>query len=107
MAETYNGVVHIGGERIVSVDNTANGVRLVMSGLTVPVMDFGGGLLGSTGNSSIYGNGNRDFRYNNGGGATVLAQNNWWGQDPPVAGQFAPAASIDRSNWLTSDPNMP
>ena len=104
--ETYNGTVQVGGQYLVSQNNTGNGVRLVMSGLGgVPVLDFGGGLLGSVGQSSIFGNGNRDFRYNNGGAATVMAENNWWGIDPPVNGQFA--GSIDRNPWLTSDPNAP
>ena len=103
--ETYNGIVNVGGQYLVSQNNTGNGVRLVMSGLTVPVLDFGGGLLGSVGQSSIFGNGNRDFRYNNGGGTTVMAENNWWGVAPPVNGQFA--GSIDRNPWLTSDPNAP
>ena len=104
--ETYNGTVQVGGQYLVSQNNTGNGVRLVMSGLGgVPVLDFGGGLLGSVGQSSIFGNGNRDFRYNNGGAATVKAENNWWGVAPPVNGQFA--GSIDRNPWLTSDPNAP
>ena len=47
-----------------------------------PILDFGGGG-DSDGQSSFYGNGNRDFRYNNGGGATVRAENNWWGIAPP------------------------
>jgi hypothetical protein len=77
-----------------------------MSGLGgAPVLDFGGGALGSLGLSSIYGNGNRDFRYNNGGGATVMAENNWWGTVAPVAGQFA--GSIDYTPWLVTDPNAP
>ena len=103
--ENYNGIVNVGGQYLVSQNNTGNGVRLVMSGLTVPVLDFGGGALGSLGQSSIFGNGNRDFRYNNGGGTTVMAENNWWGIAPPVNGQFA--GSIDRNPWLTSDPNAP
>ena len=106
VVENYNGAVEIGGERIVSTNNTANGVRIVASGLAgLPILDFGGGALGSLGLSSIYGNGNRDFRYNNGGGATVMAENNWWGVAPPVAGQFA--GSIDRTPWLVTDPNAP
>ena len=104
--ETYTGIVTVGGQHLVSQNNTGNGVRLVMSGLGgVPVLDFGGGTLGSVGQSSIFGNGNRDFRYNNGGAATVMAENNWWGIAPPVNGQFA--GSVDRNPWLTSDPNAP
>ena len=104
--DTYNGTVHVGGQYLVSQNNVGNGVRLVLSGLGgVPVIDFGGGLLGSVGQSSIFGNGNRDFRYNNGGGATAMAENNWWGTVAPVAGQFA--GSVDRTPWLLTDPNAP
>ena len=65
---------------------------------------IGGG--GDTlGQSSFFGNGNRDFRYNNGGGATVMAENNWWGTVAPVAGQFT--ANVDYTPWLLTDPNAP
>ena len=101
VVENYNGTVRVGGERIVSENNLGNGVRLVMSGLGgAPTLDFGGGTLGCLGNSSIFGNGNRDFRYNNGGGATVMAENNWWGVG---GGTFA--GSIDHVPALGSDPN--
>lgn len=106
VVENYNGAVGISGERIVSANNLGNGVRLAMSGLTVPVMDFGNGGLGSLGLNSFYGNGNRDFRYNNGGGVTVMAENNWWGTPAPVAGQFA--GSIDYTPAHPGpDPNAP
>ena len=96
---------YVGGEYLISANNVGNGVRLVMSGLGgAPVLDFGGGG-DSDGQSSFYGNGNRDFRYNNGGGATAMAENNWWGTAAPVAGQFA--GSIDRTPWLLADPNAP
>lgn len=107
VAENFNGSApaYVGGEQLVSASNVANGVRLVMSGLGgAPILDFGGGG-DSLGQSSFYGNGNRDFRYNNGGGATVMAENNWWGIAPPVNGQFA--GSIDRTPWLLADPNAP
>ncbi len=104
VVENYNGAVEIGGERIVSANNTGNGVRIVASGLAgLPVLDFGGGTLGSVGQSSIYGNGNRDFR--NGGAGAVMAENNWWGVAPPANSQFA--GSIDRNPWLVADPNAP
>ena len=103
--DTYTGPVYVGGEYLVSQNNGGNGVRLVLSGLGgVPVIDFGGGG-DSDGQSSIFGNGNRDFRYNNGGGATVRAENNWWGTVAPVAGQFA--GGIDYTPWLLTDPNAP
>jgi len=104
ITENYNGGVAILGEYIVSTANGNNGVVINASGLGgAPVMDFGvlgGGPLGSLGQSSIYGNGNRDFR-NNGAGL-VLAQDNWWGVNPPAAGQFAGA--VDYSNWLVAPP---
>ncbi|NLG34240.1 MAG: right-handed parallel beta-helix repeat-containing protein [Lentisphaerae bacterium] len=98
----FTGAVEIGGERIVSANNTENGIRLALSGLGgMPVVDFGGGLLGSTGQNSIYGN-SVDMHYNDVGGATVMAQHNWWG---PGGGTFA--GSIDHSNPLAADPNIP
>ncbi|MGD9613453.1 MAG: beta strand repeat-containing protein, partial [Kiritimatiellia bacterium] len=103
--ENYNGAVSVIGERLVATGNTGNGVRLAMSGLGgAPILDFGGGA-DSAGQSSFFGNGNRDFRYNNGGGATVMAENNWWGVAAPVAGQFA--GSIDYVPALAADPNAP
>ncbi|GEM_PF-827720 len=107
VVENFNGAAPaiVGGEQLVSANNVGNGVRLVMSGLGgAPILDFGGGA-DSIGQSSFFGNGNRDFRYNNGGGATVMAENNWWGTVAPVAGQFA--GSIDYTPWLLTDPNAP
>ncbi len=103
--DAYTGPVYVGGQYLVSQNNGANGVRLVLSGLGgVPVLDFGGGG-DSAGQSSIFGNVNRDFRYNGGGGATVMAENNWWGTVAPVAGQFT--ANVDYTPWLLTDPNAP
>ncbi len=107
VAENCNGPVSILGERIVSSGNAGNGVRLVMSGLGgAPVLDFGGGG-DSAGLSSFFGNGNRDFRYNNGGGATVMAENNWWGADLDPVANGQTAGSIDATPWLAADPNAP
>ncbi|HBA84261.1 MAG TPA: hypothetical protein DCZ95_09235 [Verrucomicrobia bacterium] len=96
-----SGGLEITGERIVSVDNDDAGV-LVNAGASGGLsIDFGGGLLGSEGQNSIFGNGNRDFR--NTGFGTVMAENNWWGIAPPSALQFSGA--VDYNPWLTSDPN--
>lgn len=103
VVENYTGAFQLRGERIVAASNGANGVRLVASGLGgAPLLDFGGGGLGSPGQNSFYGNGNRDFRYNNGGGATVMARSNWWG-----VGGGTIAGNIDRSDPLGADPNAP
>lgn len=102
VSTNYTGTVSIGGERIVSTNNTANGVRVVVQNMSgAPVLDFGGGALGSLGLSSIYGNANRDFR-NGGAGTTVMAQSNWWGIG---GGTFA--GTVDHGNPLATDPNAP
>ncbi|NCA82236.1 MAG: hypothetical protein EOM72_05770 [Opitutae bacterium] len=103
IVEAYTGGVFIGGQQIVSANNTANGVRIVTSGLGgMPIVDFGGP--DSSGQSSIYGNGNRDFRYayNGVGVSTALAQFNWWG-----AGGGTFFGNVDRSHPLAADPNAP
>jgi len=100
----YTGPVGIFSESILSTGNTNYGVRIRMAslGTNVPVIDFGGGLLGSLGQNSIHGNGHRDFRYNNGGSGIVMAQSNWWGIAPPAAGQFA--GNVNYTNWLVTPP---
>ena len=75
-------------------------MRIVSDGAGLLELDFGGGTSG--GFSSFFGNGNVDFRYNNGTAITVDAQNNWWGVAPPVAGPFA--GDIDWTNWLLAAP---
>ncbi len=95
------GDVNVFGERIIAVDNTGAGVRINASAQETLVMDFGGGVLGSLGHSSLFGNGNRDFR--NAGAGTVMAEDNWWGSVEPSASQFAGA--VDYVPWLMSDPN--
>ncbi len=104
IVENYNGAVGVMGERLVATDNGGNGVRLAMSGLGgVPVLDFGGGG-DSAGQSSFFGNGNRDFRYNNGGGATVMAVNNWWGADLDPVANGQTFGSIDADPWMSDPP---
>lgn len=100
-ATNYNGNVEIGGERIVATLNTVNGVRVNATGPAVLTLDFGGGALGSLGQSSIYANGNRDFVEV--GTGSITAENNWWGTAAPVAGQFS--GSVDYTPWLLTDPN--
>ena len=62
--------------------------------------DLGGGVSGSPGLNSIYGNSgcrsNHVYVYDS---PTVKAENNWWGEDPPDAAQFA--GPIDYDPWLT------
>ncbi len=94
------GLINLFGERIVSQDNGGAGVRVDMTAGGLLTMDFGGGLLGSLGQGSIFGNGARDFR--NIGAGTVFAEQNWWGAAPPLANQFFGA--VDRTPWLTAPP---
>lgn len=59
---------------------------------------------GSYGLNSIYSNSSCEVlaEYN----CYVLAQNAWWGSNPPVPYEFCMTNStINYSNWLTSDPN--
>lgn len=101
--DEYNGPVAFFGESITAINNTDNGVRIRPGGLAgLPIIDFGGGLLGSAGQGSIYGNGNRDFRLSNGGGAVAMAQSNWWGTATPAGGQFG--GNVNYSNWLVVAP---
>ena len=101
LTETYAGGTSLGGQQNVAANNVGNGVRIVADAAGSLTTDFGGGA-DSLGQSSFYGNGNVDFRYNNGAGGTILAQNNWWGVG---GGTFA--GSIDHSNPLPADPNAP
>ncbi len=88
------------GEGIDSHGNTV-GVRVdANSGTAAYALDMGGGVLGSSGQGSIHGNANRDLR--NAGGGTVMAENNYWGANPPLNSQFG--GSVDRNPWLTSEP---
>ena len=97
------GSANIWGHDMVSAYNTSNGVNLQASGASAYALDFGGGVFfPAGGNNSFYANGYRDMR-NQVGGQTAMAENNWWGQDPPVAGQFQ--GSIDYTPWLATDPH--
>jgi hypothetical protein len=100
IVEEYTGTVNILGQSLVSTDNGGAGVRVSTDGAGA-VVDFGGGALGSLGQSSIYGNGNVDMREVGPGGA-IVAQHNWWGIAPPAAGQFG--GTVDYSNWLIAPP---
>ena len=86
------------GERIRAVTNGNDGVQFLTTAAGY-TYDFGGAGQ-SAGNSSIHGNGSRDF--NNSGAGSISAENNWWGVAPPVAGQFQGA--VDYTPWLTLDP---
>ena len=66
-------------------------------------LDMGGGAFGARGYNSVYGHAiNEIFNDTH---TEVKAENNWWGQDPPVAGQFGGAQTTDYTPWLTSNPN--
>ncbi len=96
----YSGPVNVYGEQVVAINNGGAGARMdILAGGTLN-MDFGGGALGSPGQGQFFGNGSRDFR--NAGAGTVFAEQNWWGVDPPSAGQFFGA--VDYTPWLTEPP---
>ena len=104
ITDNYNGSVGILGSYLSATSNDGNGVRLALSGLGgVPHLDFGGGG-DSLGQSSFYANGNRDFRYNNGGAGTVMAENNFWGADLDPVANGQTAGSIDANPWLATAP---
>jgi len=95
-----SGTAQFFGEGIRAHGNNV-GVRVnASSGSASYNLDMGGGLQGSAGQGSIYGNVNRDLR--NAGGGMVMAESNYWGANPPLNSQFA--GSVDRDPWLTSDP---
>ncbi|MBN2483633.1 MAG: DUF1565 domain-containing protein [Candidatus Omnitrophica bacterium] len=83
--------------------NGQNGVILQKIGVGVDTIniDLGNGSLGATGNNLIYNNANFDIS-NLVAGVTISAENNWWGQDPPVAGQFN--GLVDYTPYLTTAP---
>lgn len=107
LVETYGGTTFFGGQELVSVNNTGNGVHLIADAAGPLATDFGGGG-DSAGQSSFFGNGNVDFRYNNGAaGGTIRAENNWWGAnlDPVANGQTA--GLIDATPWRATAPPAP
>ncbi|MBN2483151.1 MAG: inverse autotransporter beta domain-containing protein [Candidatus Omnitrophica bacterium] len=82
-------------------DSSLDGVRIERTDSNIVTADFGGGSLGSAGNNSIYNNG--AFDVNNTTAFNVIAENNWWGTDSPIAGQFN--GLVDYTPWLMSTPN--
>ncbi len=103
--ENYNGAVSIGGQENRFIDNVNNGIRVATSGLGgAPVIDFGGGGMASLGNNWFFGNGNVDFRYNNGGGATAMAENNWWNMDADPVANGRTVGNVDATPWLPAAP---
>lgn len=64
--------------------------------------DLGGGLLGSAGNNSFYGNAVFDI-YNNAVNG-LKAENNWWGDTDPSDQIDGGGLSVDYDPWLTSAP---
>jgi len=90
------------GEQSVFQGNGGNGIMLTGAAFT-PVVDFGGGTLGSVGWNSIYGNTGVGFA-NAVGLATI--EDNYWGGAAPVAGVDYTGAADPGDHWLTDDPNQ-
>jgi hypothetical protein len=81
-----------------NIRNSGNrGVNIIANAGGLLTVDFGGGGA-SAGNNNIFGSGGQDFRVN--GGQPADAEFNWWGQDPPVAGQFS--GGVNFNNWLNA-----
>ena len=97
---TSTGGIDIMGQSNV-ITNGQNGINVINGGAGTITTDLGAGAFGSLGQNSIYGN--TVFDITNTGASQVSAQFNWWGQTPPVAGQFNGLANY--TNWLNSDPN--
>lgn len=68
------------------------------------ITDLGGGAIGSIGLNSIYDNGEEMDVSNFRGDATIMAENNWWGQAPPDPLKFY--GNVDYTPWLSSAPSM-
>lgn len=93
---SINGNIITGNE----VSGMGGGGGIICDGGT----DLGGGASGDPGLNSIYGNSgtlwgspnDHVYVYDS---LTVKAENNWWGQDPPDAAQFA--GPIDYDPWLS------
>jgi hypothetical protein len=80
--------------------NLTDGIYLVGGSTIDPVIDIGGGALGSTGLNSINNNANDDVANDTLVG--IMAKYNWWGQAPPDSDKFF--GPVDYSEWLTSSP---
>ncbi len=78
---------------------TANNSGLVVNAPTEAVLDFGG--IVSLGQNSIYGN--MVFDAQNNSAAQLVAEQNFWNADPPLAGQFD--GDVDYNPYLVDDPN--
>jgi hypothetical protein len=86
--------------------NTNNGVRINDDSTGTIVADFGGGMFGSVGQNSVFGNGYQELRVDL-DGANLDAQNNWWGSVTGLAGgelTLDDASTADTSNFLTFAP---
>jgi hypothetical protein len=84
------------GEWNVATDNGDDGIDVktsAASGASNRKYDFGGGVLGSTGNNTMAGNGDYDLERS--GNGTLKAENNFWGGSSP-----------DYSGNVDADPYM-
>jgi len=87
-------------ENVISL-NGDWGIYLFYEGSGTFTGDLGGGALGSAGGNSIFGN--TECALCNRTGASIKAENNWWGSaddpDPVIGGD-----PVDHSPWLTAAP---
>jgi len=97
-----NSVLSVSASRNTITGNLADGVYYIGALTTNPVMDIGGGALGSAGRNSIYNNTDSDVDNDDPAAHTIMAKYNWWGQAVPAAGEFSGA--VDYSGYLTSSP---
>lgn len=78
------------------------GISLDKGALGIFTPDFGGGVLGSTGQNSIFGNTTADL-LNQGGVDNLKAENNYWGGG--AANTTGSTNTVDDSPFLTTNPN--
>lgn len=82
--------------------NVGDGLELDNVNAGVFHFDLGGGSLASAGLNTILANGS-GVDIDNDTGASIKAENNWWGVAPPNPARFS--GPVDYDPWLTSDPN--
>ena len=89
--------------RNIIANNVGYGIEMDSASLqNTLIADLGGGILGSEGYNSIYGN-TIDAYAGGAGDPSIKAENNWWGQADDPASLID--GDVDYTPWLTSDPN--